>query len=205
MKYVLVLTLLFSCTWLSAQTYFPGYIITKDGALQRGLIAKSEEATNGVDQYHQIRFRTKVTAPPQIYSATDLLGYLIGSEEYYSINLAGSDSPHVFAKQVADGDIELLKYRESLSASEKFIFKKINESQYYLYAPEDKTLQKGNEILFSAAGLKEQADIEGVNRQFKLHFTRYFEECAVLARKIELGSYDDGNLETMIRIYNDCL
>jgi len=205
MKYLFVLSLLFAGVSLSAQNYFPGYIITKDGGLQRGLIAKSEANADDVTQYHQIQFRAKVTAPSQTYTAADLLGYLLGNEEYYSINLAGAASQQVFAKQVAGGDIELLKYRESQSASEKFIFKKKYESQYYLYAPEDKTLQKGNEVLFSAAGLEKKKDIQRVDQQFKLHFTRYFEECAVLARKIELGSYDDGNLETMVRIYNDCL
>jgi hypothetical protein len=189
---------------LYGQKYFRGYLILKGGKLKKVYIQRPANTEDAYKEYLNVQYRTTVTAPIQSYSANDIMGYMVGSEEFYSISLSGNQSGKVFAKVVGKGDVELMKYQTAKGATENYIFKKEYESQYYLYAPSDKTLQKGNEVLFSAAGLSKKRDIKKVNEQFVGFFSRYFDSCTDVKDKLISGYYLDNSMEAMVKAYNSC-
>lgn len=189
---------------VQGQDYFRGYLILKGGTLKKCYIKRPLEASEAYKEYLNVEYRLTVMSAQESYSANEIMGYMVGSDEFYAISLAGTQSGKVFAKVVSDGEVELMKYQTGQGAPENYIFKKQNESQYYLYAPTDKTLQKGNEVVFSAAGFSKGKDIKKVNKQFVDFFSDYFGSCSAVKNKLISGEYLDTSLEAMVKSYNYC-
>ena len=189
---------------LQGQDYFRGYLILNGGTLKKCYIKRPLEASEAYKEYLTVDYRLTVMSPVESYSANEIMGYMVGSDEFYAISLTGTQSGKVFAKVVSDGAVELMKYQTAQGAPENYIFKKEHESQYYLYAPSDKTLQKGNEVVFTAAGLSKSKEIKKVNKQFVDFFSNYFGSCSSVKNKLISGEYLDTSLEAMVKTYNYC-
>ncbi len=181
-----------------AQSFVKGILFTNDKDSVSCNIVKLKKREESYIKFIELQIIDSLGSVKKIYPK-DIQGYIKEDSFYKSVSYEGVD---IFMQLIVPGKVPLY-YHKGEAGDEKYIFKRSSEKDFN-FMDYDGQFNKMNKYYYASfsASRRSLVPIIAKNPSFINFFTKYFEDCPALARKIKIEFYTRSDMADIFKDYN---